>query len=100
MLENRSFDSMLGALYPPSRTFDGLTGAEFNLDSQGVAIPARNIPGSDQITMSTPNPDPGQAHFLPTLGLIKKSHVRSFDAPPVEPALLGVDQCAAGSRNF
>ena len=60
MLENRSFDSMLGALYPPSPSFDGLAGSEFNLDSQGVAIPARNISGSDPITMSTPTPDPGE----------------------------------------
>jgi phospholipase C len=30
MLENRSFDHFLGYLYPPSATFDGLSGAEYN----------------------------------------------------------------------
>ena len=30
MLENRSFDSMLGMLYPSSDSFDGLTGTEQN----------------------------------------------------------------------
>ena len=29
MLENRSFNSMLGRLYPDRPDFDGLTGAEF-----------------------------------------------------------------------
>ena len=29
MLENRSFDCLLGKLYPPSADFDGLTGTEF-----------------------------------------------------------------------
>ena len=28
MLENRSFDCILGKLYPPSPQFDGLTGTE------------------------------------------------------------------------
>jgi phospholipase C len=32
MLENRSFDHMLGYLYPKSATFDGLDGSESNLD--------------------------------------------------------------------
>jgi phospholipase C len=30
MLENRSFDSMLGELYPKSQEFDGLAGTESN----------------------------------------------------------------------
>ncbi|HTZ88075.1 MAG TPA: alkaline phosphatase family protein [Solirubrobacteraceae bacterium] len=35
MLENRSFDHLLGFLYPKSETFEGLDGTEFNLDAQG-----------------------------------------------------------------
>jgi len=35
MLENRSFDCMLGKLYAPSPQFDGLTGTEFNVDAAG-----------------------------------------------------------------
>jgi phospholipase C len=38
MLENRSFDSMLGKLYPKSATFDGLDGTEQNPDSNGVPV--------------------------------------------------------------
>jgi phospholipase C len=34
MLENRSFDNLLGKLYPASPTFDGLTGNELNLDGR------------------------------------------------------------------
>lgn len=39
MLENRSFDSMLGKLYPKSPSFEGLEGSEQNYDVQGVAVP-------------------------------------------------------------
>ena len=39
MLENRWFDSMLGALYPKSATFEGLAGTELNPDSAGDPVP-------------------------------------------------------------
>ncbi|HEY3880699.1 MAG TPA: alkaline phosphatase family protein [Trebonia sp.] len=35
MLENRSFDHMLGFLYPKSSAFDGLDGTESNADANG-----------------------------------------------------------------
>ena len=38
MLENRSFDSMLGKLYPRSAMFDGLDGTEQNPDFSGVPV--------------------------------------------------------------
>lgn len=38
MLENRSFDSLLGRLYPASPEFDGLTGDESNIVN-GQTIP-------------------------------------------------------------
>ena len=60
MLENRSFDSMLGFLYPKSPGFDGLTGTEFNLDATGTPVPVWNSPGSDRQTLSIPDPDPGE----------------------------------------
>jgi phospholipase C len=60
MLENRSFDSMLGALYPKSPGFDGLAGDEFNLDATGNPVPVWNSPGADRQTLSIPDPDPGE----------------------------------------
>ena len=59
MLENRSFDQMLGYLYiganPPNRSpagqaYDGLTGDEFNLDSSGNKVTVFPI------TAATPHP--------------------------------------------
>jgi phospholipase C len=38
MLENRSFDHMLGFLYPRSGNFDGLDGTESNRDLTGTAV--------------------------------------------------------------
>jgi phospholipase C len=61
MLENRSFDNLLGQLYPASATFNGLTGTETNPDPQGGAIQAWNQPGgTDSATMTIPDPDPGE----------------------------------------
>jgi phospholipase C len=60
MLENRSFDSMLGKLYTPSPGFDGLTGNESNLDAAGNPVRVWNSPGTAPITMKIPDPDPGE----------------------------------------
>jgi phospholipase C len=38
ILENRSFDHLLGFLYPKSGNFDGLDGTESNRDSAGYAL--------------------------------------------------------------
>jgi phospholipase C len=61
MLENRSFDHMLGYLYtaqgnvsPSGQPFEGLTGSEQNPDGKGGAVSVY------QITPSTPN-----AYFMP-----------------------------------
>src|SRR5215471_4828649 len=60
MLENRSFDSMLGKLYPKSATFDGLDGTEQNPDSTGVPVQVWSSTGTDENTMRIPDPDPGE----------------------------------------
>jgi len=60
MLENRSFDSMLGQLYPASFNFDGLVGTEFNLDKTGKPVSAWSAAGNDKATLSIPEPDPGE----------------------------------------
>jgi phospholipase C len=60
MLENRSFDCLLGALYPKSAGFDGLTGTESNLDADHNPVHVWNSHGTDEATMSIPSPDPGE----------------------------------------
>lgn len=60
MLENRSFDSMLGMLYPHSAGFDGLTGNETNPGPDGQPVRVWNLPGTDGATMTIPDPDPGE----------------------------------------
>lgn len=61
MLENRSFDNMFGMLYQHSADFDGLQGNESNPDLSGAPVPVWNKPGgTDDVTMSIPDPDPGE----------------------------------------
>jgi len=60
MLENRSFDCLLGKLYPKSDNFEGLSGNEQNLDANGSPVPVWNKPGTDETTVRIPNPDPGE----------------------------------------
>jgi phospholipase C len=65
MLENRSFDSMLGTLYPKSATFDGLSGDEQNLwhkpdGSPGEPIKVWASPDMTPAAACIPTPDPGE----------------------------------------
>lgn len=60
MLENRSFDQMLGTLYPSSSAFEGLKldGSMYNTFN-GVQYPVTNTSSGDPYT--TPTPDPGES---------------------------------------
>jgi phospholipase C len=64
MLENRSFDSVLGKLHDGTPGFDGLTGAESNIwhrpDGTTPRISVWNEPGMDPTTATIPTPDPGE----------------------------------------
>jgi phospholipase C len=64
MLENRSFDCMLGMLYPNSATFDGLIGTEFNTwhkpDGTQQDIQVWKDPALTAQTVCIPDPDPGE----------------------------------------
>jgi len=60
MLENRSFDSMLGRLYPDLSSFEGLTGAEFNMFSN-KRLTVWNSLCIDQTTACIPDPNPGES---------------------------------------
>jgi phospholipase C len=58
MLENRSFDSMLGRLYPPDPAFNGLTLNESN--KYGMTYGVWNDPQMTAATACIPDPDPGE----------------------------------------
>jgi len=64
MLENRSFDCMLGGLKPPSADFDGLTGQEFNsytpLNGPLQRVPIWSDATLEPGLMTIPKPDPGE----------------------------------------
>jgi phospholipase C len=69
MLENRSFDHMLGFLYadsgnisPTGQPFEGLTGTESNPDENGAAVPVYKIQATDQNAYYMPGADPGEGY--------------------------------------
>lgn len=61
MLENRSFDQMLGTLYPYSSQFEGLKldGSMYNTYA-GKPYPVTNTSSCNPFTI-TPDPDPGES---------------------------------------
>src|ERR1700686_4113177 len=72
MLENRSFDHMLGYLYsrngnksPLGQPFDGLTGNESNPDSKGNKVKVSAIAATGPHPYFMPGSDPGEG-FLNT----------------------------------
>jgi phospholipase C len=68
MLENRSFDHMLGFLYPgnvsPSgQPFDGLTGTESNPGSSGQPVTVFGIEPTTPSAYFMPGADPGEGYM-------------------------------------
>lgn len=59
MMENRSFDHMLGLLKSPNYEINGLNGNETNPDSQNAPVQVSN----DSIFYGDLTPDPGHSHF-------------------------------------
>lgn len=61
MLENRSFDNLVGQLYPKSIQFNGLDGQEKNSyqDKEGIKHTIK-VWDSQGARMDSPNPDPGE----------------------------------------
>jgi phospholipase C len=85
MLENRSFDQMLGFLYedtgnksPTGQDFDGLTGKESNPDDTGRQIPVFKIDNTFDHPYFMPGADPGEGFFNTNYQLF------STDAPAPE----------------
>jgi phospholipase C len=100
MLENRSFDSLLGRLYPKSETFDGLSGTESNPGPDGQPVFVNSVPGATPEIMSYPDPNPGE-HWedineqlfstpfpvegaTPTMDGFVKNYMTRTDRPPEE----------------
>ena len=62
MLENRSFDHMLGFLYPKSGNFEGLTGSESNTDASGNTVTVYQIDHTAAGAYFMPGADPGEGY--------------------------------------
>ena len=60
MLENRSFDHLLGYLYPRSGDFDGLDGTESNADLAGTAVSVHPITPENQNAYYYPLANPAE----------------------------------------
>jgi len=70
MLENRSFDHMLGFLYadrgnvsPTGQPFEGLTGNETNPDGKGGQVKVFKIQQADPHAYFMPGADPGEGYL-------------------------------------
>jgi phospholipase C len=68
MLENRSFDHMLGFLYPGNvspagQPFEGLTGTESNTGSNGEAVTVFRIEPATPNAYYMPGADPGEGYM-------------------------------------
>jgi phospholipase C len=89
MLENRSFDHMLGFLYQSSKNvsplgqpFEGLTGKESNPDTNGKAVSVFPIQPNDPNAYLRPGTDPAEGYLNTNWELFGKQ-----DAPtPISPA--------------
>lgn len=69
MLENRSFDHMLGFLYadagnrsPAGQPFEGLTGGESNPGTDGQPVAVFKIQSTDENAYFMPGADPGEGY--------------------------------------
>jgi phospholipase C len=88
MLENRSFDHMLGFLYsdsgnksPAGQPFEGLTGSESNPDGSGKAVPVFKIAAADSNAYFMPGADPGEGYTATNSQLFNATKA---PVPPLE----------------
>jgi phospholipase C len=79
MLENRSFDSMLGRLVHPDARFDGLTGNESNIWN-GASIKTWSASATQSRLMNIPEPGPHERFTDMT------EQIFGANAPPEGPA--------------
>src|SRR3954452_8704115 len=77
MMENRSFDHMLGALHAVDPRINGLTGTESNLDTTNEPAPVKPLAEFQ----SQLDPDPN--HHFPA------AHQQIFDGGPIDKPTMG-----------
>ena len=96
MLENRSFDSMLGRLYPNDPDFRGLTLNEFN-NYAGSGFGVWNDTGMTAATACIPDPDPGE--FFTDMNFQLFGAAGRPDDPDVAPPMCGFAENYATQAN-
>jgi phospholipase C len=87
MLENRSFDHMLGFLYadsgnvsPAGNAFEGLTGTESNPGTKGADVPVSKIKATATYAYYQPGADPGEGYSATNSQLFGNA---SAPTPPI-----------------
>lgn len=94
MLENRSFDHMLGFLYtatqpaPRGQAFEGLTGQEHNPNGPGPAVPVFRITAQTADAYFKPGADPGEGYAATNAQLFGSTQAPTAP-PPVAQANQG-----------
>ena len=93
MLENRSFDHMLGYLYhdtgnvtPAGHAFEGLTGSESNPGTDGKPVPVFPITPTTPNAYFMPGADPGEGYMATNSQLFGTD---TEPAPPTAPTMQG-----------
>jgi phospholipase C len=93
MLENRSFDHMLGYLYhgsgnitPAGQSFEGLTGTEANPGADGKPVPVFPVTPATPNAYFMPGADPGEGYMAANSQLFGSD---AEPAPPAEPGMQG-----------
>lgn len=88
MLENRSFDHLLGLLYadsgnvsPAGQPFEGLTGRETNPDGSGRPVAVFPVESSTRNADRMPGADPGEGFLATNLQLFGSSTPAAGAAP-------------------
>lgn len=89
MLENRSFDHLFGYLYADAanrsaagQDFEGLTGAESNLDATGASVPVAPLAADSPHPYFSPGPTPVRASRPRTSSSTGPRALRRRRAPP------------------
>ena len=99
MQENRSFDCMLGQLYPKSREFNGLSGHETNPLQGQPNVSVWSSEGTDPKSMCLPNPDPGESWDDVNMALFGLDGTPGDQVPPMNGFVNNYMQTAAAKKD-